>query len=130
MLLNTAMLWYYNAVSSFFFFFFNSIPLFCCLLSPFTAFCCFYCLFYCLLVLLHLFLVFFSSAISVFLYLPLAFVFFTVFSFLLSFWYILFFSYVIYWYFYKFLLSLPILSLSHHSNWISCLLCYVLRHVL
>ena len=32
--------------------------------------------------------------------------------------------------FYKFQLSLPILSLSHRSNWISCLLCYILRHVL
>ena len=32
--------------------------------------------------------------------------------------------------FYKLLLPLPILFLSHHSNWISCLLCYIARQVL
>ena len=90
---------------------------------------------YCLLVLLLLFIVFFSSPISIPFYLVLVF---------FLFFYLLFSkSSKIFWsspicylliYFscssYKLLLSFPILSLSHRSDWISCPLCYIPRYVL
>ena len=95
-----------------------------------------YCLFYCLLVLLHLFLRFSFSLISVLFNLLLAFVFFWCFFFFSSIpltYFSLLRCYLLVYFpcsFYKFLLSLPIIPLNHHWNWVSCLVCYIPRHVL
>ena len=106
-----------------------------CVLSPFSVFCCFYCFFRCLLVLLHHFLVFSPSLISIFSYLLLVFVFFyyLLFSAILLIYFVLLLCYLLIFApcsFYKSLPSLLICSISHHSIWKSCLLCYILRYVM
>ena len=90
---------------------------------------------YCLLVLLHLFPVFSPFLISISFYLLLAFFFYycLLFSSILLIY--LPFFYDICW-FVSLVLSInfyylsPFFSLSHHSNWISCLLFYIPRHIL
>lgn len=119
---------------------FSHSPLLLLHLVFFLSFYCLFlslCLFSCLLVILHLFLVSPSTLISStgFLCLLLAHVFFDclLFSFIL----LPYFTLLLYWLliyfpclFYMFWLRIPILSLFHPSNWISFLLCYILRHVL
>ena len=90
---------------------------------------------YCFLILLLLFLAFSSSLVSISFYIFLDFFFYycLLFSSILLIYFALLLYYLLICFscsFYKFLLSLPILFLSHHSNWISCFLCYISRHVL
>ena len=90
-----------------------------------------HCLFYCLSVLLHLFISFSSSLISLLLSTLSFFFYWLLFSSILFIYFAFLLCYLLIYFpcsFYKFLLSLLIISLSN-SNLISCLLCYIPGHV-